>query len=161
MDCEITNNRVDDYGTKKVPGQGNGIQIGEGTGGLCWGNRIANGNGNGILVVGLGDNVIERNTIINAGENGIFCDDRVIKGKAFYFNNNVIINPKGDGFRIYAEGILNILKHNVVIAPGTLGLTTRSKNDSYIFKLSKKVDVSEFNNHFSTDQGLATYYINL
>jgi hypothetical protein len=80
-------------------GQSNGIQIGEGTGGKCFGNVVKNAKGNGIIVLGLGDYEISDNTIINSGENGIFADSRFVNakdgaGKYYLFVKNTIVNSK-------------------------------------------------------------------
>ena len=55
---------------------GNGIQLGEGTGGKCYNNSIKNSYANGMIVLGLGDNVIFNNIIVNSGGQGAFIDSR-------------------------------------------------------------------------------------
>lgn len=114
----IYRNFIENYGTANKPQQNNGIQLGEGTGGLCWGNEINGGKGNGIIVLGL-DNVVFENTIIDAGESGVFADVRGKPiGSGFKFASNTIVNPVGDCFLIYARGVKNELVGNTLIAPG-------------------------------------------
>jgi hypothetical protein len=91
----IANNTVTNAGISPfAAGQSNGIQIGEGTGGSCYGNVVKNARGNGIIVLGLGDNVVFDNTITDSGENGIFADTRTAAPQFFMFINNTIVNSK-------------------------------------------------------------------
>ena len=120
--CEVYNNVVEDYGWKENGTHGNGIQLGEGTGGKCYNNTIKNGFGNGIIVLGWGDNVIFNNLIINPGSFGTFIDSRppATPGDGFKFVNNTIINAASDGVRIYAkdDNLQNQVKNNIIIAQG-------------------------------------------
>jgi hypothetical protein len=80
-------------------GQSNGIQIGEGTGGTCFGNVVKNARANGIIVLGSENIIVSGNVIINSGENGIFADTRFANpkdavGKYIKFINNTIVNSK-------------------------------------------------------------------
>lgn len=125
--AEVYNNTIENFGTANNPSQSNGIQIGAGTGGLCYNNFIKKGNGNGIIVLGLGDNVIFNNIIIDAGENGIFCDERGSTGSGFTFINNTIIRPADDGLRNYAELLsMNRFINNIVADPGAKHVNLRS-----------------------------------
>lgn len=144
VNVKIYNNRVDSTGcegiqvgsaisgaeiysnTVKWPGlspfasgQNNGIQIGEGTGGKCYRNLIKDAPGNGIIVLGLGDNVVYDNIIVNAGAYGIFADSRYTPGPYFEFISNTIINPGLDGIRLNSESIpMNTVINNLFIIPG-------------------------------------------
>jgi hypothetical protein len=150
--AQVYNNTVENFGTKNIANQRNGIQIGEGTGGLCYGNYIKTGPGNGLIVLGLGDNIVHNNVIINAGGFGIFCDERVTPGPGFQFINNTIINPKSDGIRIYAEKVpMNKVINNIIVNPGSYSTYgyPRTGNDAYVYKLSTGVRVEMRNNYFT------------
>lgn len=124
----IFNNVITDYGLANKDGQNNGIQIGEGTGGVCCGNTVSRGNGNGIIILGLGS-IVANNEIYFAGANGIFCDDRPSTLAGFTIVNNVIINPKQDGIRLYADkaGTINIVDGNTVSGYGGYSLNVLSQ----------------------------------
>ncbi|MEN7550717.1 PKD domain-containing protein [Rapidithrix thailandica] len=120
---EIYNNVVENYGYKNNATHGNGIQLGEGTGGLCYNNLIKNGLNSGIHVLGYGNNVVFNNIILDSKTFGIFCDSRqpATPGDGFKFFNNTIINTGSDGMRIYAvdDNLTNLVKNNIIINPGT------------------------------------------
>jgi hypothetical protein len=119
QDTEIYNNRIENYGLKGNMIHANGVQIGEGTTGKLYNNIIQNGRGNGIIMLGLGNNTVYNNIIINPGELGIFCDDRVtINGSQIAFINNTIINPRTDGIRIFSRVTRNRFHNNIITNPG-------------------------------------------
>jgi hypothetical protein len=152
--AEMYNNTVENYGLKNVVNQRNGIQLGEGTGGRCFNNFIKNGPGNGMVVLGLGDNVIHDNVIVDAGSHGIFCGERYSPGPGFKFLNNTIINPKQDGIRIYATVVpMNVIQNNIIVHPGSYSSYTapRSGTDAYVYKLNSDVKVVMSNNYFTQD----------
>jgi hypothetical protein len=93
QDAEVYNNIVKAPGLKPfASGQNNGIQIGEGTGGKCYNNLIKNAPGNGIIVLGLGDNLVYNNYIINSGESWNFRRFEIHpRALTFRFINNTII----------------------------------------------------------------------
>ena len=117
--CEVYGNQVEAYGKRSNSTHGNGIQLGEGTGGKCYNNIIKEGYENGIIVLGKGDNVVFNNLIINTGAHGCFIDARApaTTGSGFKFFNNTIISPGKDGVRIYAtqSGLHNQVKNNLVV----------------------------------------------
>jgi hypothetical protein len=150
----IYNNTIENYGTKNVNNQRTGLQIGEGTGGLCYNNYIKSGPGNGMVVLGLGDNVIHDNVIVNAGSHGIFCDERYTPGPGFKFLNNTIINPSLDGIRLYADLVpMNVIMNNIIVKPGSYGTyaAPRTTADAYVYKLSSAVKLTMSNNYFTQD----------
>ena len=116
---EIYGNLVEDAGRKKNGTHGNGIQLGEGAGGKCYNNVIKNSYSNGIIVLGLGDNVIFNNLIINSGGQGAFIDSRppASPGKGFKFINNTVIHSGENGVRIYATDghMQNHVKNNIIV----------------------------------------------
>lgn len=91
----VYDNIVENYGTANRPQQNNGLQLGEGTGGLCFRNKIRKGTGNGMIVLGV-DNIVFENDIIDAGEHGIYCAKRMEGGVGFKFIRNVVANPGGE-----------------------------------------------------------------
>lgn len=138
----VYNNKVQLYGQRPFANfQNNGVQIGEGTGGLFYNNWIEEGSGNGLILLGRADNIIFNNFIINPGGFGIFTDERGDPvGTGFKFFNNTIINPGDDGLRIYAEQVeMNYFQNNIIVNPGS-GL--------YIKKLFDGVPLEESNNLF-------------
>lgn len=151
----IYKNTIENYGTKNSANQNNGVQLGVGTGGLFYQNFIKDGSGNGLIVVGLGDNIIHDNIIVNAGSHAIFCDDRYTTGDGFKFLNNTLINPKGDGIRIYADNsvLVNLIWNNIIVNPGTYTTYAypRTSTDAYVYKLSSKVNVGIRNNYQTTN----------
>jgi hypothetical protein len=154
VNAKIYGNTVENYGTTNTYNQRNGIQLGEGTGGICYGNLIRKGTGNGMNVLGLGDNVVHDNMIIDAGEAGIFCDERYTPGPGFKFINNTIIRPGADGIRIFANLVpMNVITNNIIVEPGSYSkyVYPRTPNDAYVYKLSKTMVIEMLNNHFTTD----------
>jgi len=149
--AEIYNNTIENFGIINRTNQNCGIQIGSGTGGLAYNNLIKKGTGNGMVVLGLGDNVIYNNIIVDAGANGIFCDERYTPGEGFKFINNTIINPGKDGIRLYAELVpMNTIVNNLIVSPGTLGTYTglRSDDDSFLYLATGIDKLQNANNLF-------------
>jgi hypothetical protein len=144
--AEMYGNTVENYATKNKADQNCGIVLGAGTGGVCYGNYIKVGSGPGIAAFGLADNLIHDNIIINAGQMGIFCDERTEPGAGFKIINNTIINPKTEGMRIYAEKVpSNLVINNIIVNPGSY---TKYTTGSYIMKLSGVIlDIS---NNYTT-----------
>lgn len=143
-DCEIYNNTVKSPGlTPFADAQNNGIQIGEGTGGKCYNNLVKNAPGNGIIVLGLGDNRVYNNFIINSGAYGIFADSRYTPGPNFQFINNTIIGSALDGIRLYSETIpMHTVINNAIIGSGS-GIA--------IYKRSDNVHLTASNNYINAD----------
>lgn len=141
---EVRNNRVRYPGLSPfASGQNNGIQIGEGTGGKCYGNYVFKAPGNGIILLGLGDNDVFDNIIVSAGANGIFADSRWTPGPYFRFVNNDIINPGADGIKMNSEIIpLNLVANNVIVKPGS-GVAIRRMNNI--------VKLTTLNNYITDD----------
>lgn len=135
--AEIFNNDIENFGVDDRAVQNNGIQIGEGTGGLCYNNRVVNGSGTGIIVLGYGDNVLFNNIIIGAKKNGIYCDTRFSPGKGFKFINNTIINPGLDGINVNAQGLENKIFNNLIVNPGNYNAyqadnTSKDGDDAFV-----------------------------
>lgn len=151
--ASIHANTIEDYGLAAVKAQNNGIQIGAGTGGVCYNNLIKRGTGNGMIVMGLGDNIIYNNVIDEAGNFGIFCDERATTGQGFIFLNNSILNPKSDGIRIYAELVpRNIIVNNIITNPGSYYsyVYPRKPDDAFVYR-ANDVKIEMSNNYFSME----------
>lgn len=155
VDCEIYSNSIANYGLSNVNEQNYGLLIGGGTTGKCYNNHILNGSGNGINVLGLGNNILYNNVIVNAGNNvvnnpnnkiAVFFDDRSnIPGSSFHFINNTIINPNGEGVRFISKLTRNnIIANNLVVNPGSYP-TVRDKSKAF-FNISSASDVRLSNN---------------
>jgi hypothetical protein len=133
--CEIYDNRIERHGQRPFDNrndQGNGIQLGEGTGGLCYNNFILNippanavdRTGYSIICLGRGDNVIFNNIMINPSNGGMFVDERggaatiTGPGSGYKIINNTIINPKNNGLLLYSELVeMNVVKNNIIVNP--------------------------------------------
>lgn len=150
---EIYNNTVKNYGMVGREYQNNGIQIGAGTGGQLYNNLVKDGTGNGLIIMGTGDNVIHNNIIVNAGRNGVFCDERYTPGEGFKFINNTIIDPEKDGIRIYADLVpMNAIVNNIIANPGSYGTYSgsRTNNDAFVYLSSADVSARIANNLFAS-----------
>ncbi|MEX1238552.1 MAG: right-handed parallel beta-helix repeat-containing protein [Cyclobacteriaceae bacterium] len=148
---EIYNNTIENYGTVNKEYQNNGLQIGSGTGGAVYNNLIKKGTGNGMIIMGIGDNIIYNNIIVDAGSNGVFCDERYTPGEGYQFINNTIVNPKKDGIRLYSELVpMNTVINNIIVNPGSYASYegTRSKDDAFVYLASPDVNVNISNNLF-------------
>ena len=151
--ASIHANRIENYGMANVKAQNNGIQIGAGTGGVCYNNLVRRGTGNGLIVMGLGDNIIYNNVIDEAGNYGIFCDERYTPGPGFVFLNNTILNPKSDGIRIYAELVpRNVIVNNIITNPGSYYSYgyPRKPDDAFVYR-ADNVNIEMSNNYFSME----------
>lgn len=151
--AEVFNNRIENYGTKNVANQNHGVQFGEGAPGKFYGNYINKGKGNGLIIMGNADNFIHNNVIVNAGRDGIFCEDRTT-GKGFRIINNTIINPGANGIRLYSEMVtMNNVLNNIIVNPGSYSTYKypRTGNDAYVYLLNKTVKIQSLNNYFTRD----------
>jgi len=159
---QIYGNQVENSGTRNIGAQNNAVQLGEGTGGVFYNNFIKGAPGNGLIVLGLGDNLVHNNVIVNAGGSGIFCDDRVTTGSGFKFINNTIVNPQIDGIRLYADvtSLSNVIINNIIVNPGAYSTYKypRTGNDAYVYKLSSKVNVLLANNYFTRSISDVKFY---
>jgi len=142
--CQIYSNTVKNPGISPFSAyQNNGIQIGEGTGGSCFNNLVKNAPGNGIIVLGLGDNVVFNNYILNSKSYGIFADSRYTPGPHFQFINNTIIASALGGIKLNSETIpMNTVINNVIIQPASV---------MPIIRKSSSVKLTASNNYTGTD----------
>ena len=148
--CKIYNNRVTNYSLENYTYQNCGVTIGGITTGLFFNNYIDRGiskaEGPGISLFGSGENYLYNNVIVNAGMDGIFCDDRTtVEGRGFHFMNNTIISPVRDGIRIYSkQSSGNKFYNNLIVDPGSEG-AYNEESKSYIY-FAKGVDFDTANN---------------
>jgi hypothetical protein len=142
--CVIYSNKVKNPGISPFSAyQDNGIQIGEGTGGKCYNNLVKNAPGDGIIVLGLGDNLVFNNYIIDSKAYGIFADSRYTPGPYFQFINNTIIGSALGGIKLNSETIpMNTVINNVIIQSASL---------QPIIKKSSSVNLTASNNYVSTN----------
>jgi hypothetical protein len=150
LNCEVYKNTVKSPGLSPfASGQNNGIQIGEGTGGKCYANLVKNAPGDGIIVLGLGDNLVYANIIINAGAYGIFADSRYTPGPHFEFINNTIIAPALDGIKLNSESIpMNTVINNLFVISGS---------SVAINRMSSAVKLTALNNYVLNDVASCKY----
>ena len=148
--CDIYSNIVKNPGISPFSAyQDNGIQIGEGTGGRCFNNLVRNVPGNGIIVLGLGNNQVYNNYILNSKGYGIFADSRYTPGPNFQFINNTIIASTLGGIKLNSETIpMNTVINNVILQSGS-GLA--------IIKKSSDVKLTALNNYISTDVNILKF----
>jgi len=150
LGCEIYNNMVKTPGISPFASyQNNGIQIGEGTGGKCYNNLVKDAPGNGIIVLGLGDNLVFNNYIINSKGYGIFADSRYTPGPNFQFINNTIIGSALGGIKLNSETIpMNTVINNVIIGSESL---------LPIIKKSSNVKLTASNNYTNNDVNTCSF----
>ncbi len=121
-DASVHHNWISDTGISPFAAyQNNGLQVGGGAGGDCYSNTVLNASAAGIVVVGhLGNNRIFNNVVSNAGQDGIFCDDRAgsVTNTAVAFVNNTIVNSGRDGIRLYNEINKNSVVNNAITGYG-------------------------------------------
>ncbi len=120
--CEISGNTIEKFGQRPFgPWQDNGLQVGEGTGGIVRVNTISDGPGNGIVVLGLGDNVITGNRIARVGRCGIDCQSRpkALVGPGYRIEENVISETGEHAILINApEFTATVVARNHLGQPG-------------------------------------------
>lgn len=148
--CKIHDNIIDGTGVSPFANfQNNGLQIGSGTGGLVYNNFIRNSPGNGISCLGIGDNFIFNNIIINSGDgtsssnSAIFMDEQAhpdsILGSGMKVVNNTIINPRENAFRVYTDRLpTTLIQNNLVVHFGV--------NPKYVHKLNNSVNIVDKTN---------------
>lgn len=159
VNCTIHDNIIDKTGLSPFANfQNNGLQIGNGTGGLVYNNFIRDAPGNGISCLGIGDNFMYNNLIINTGYgepytgsttygSAIFMDeqahDAAVLGSGMKVVNNTIINPTENAFRVYNDRIAStLIQNNLVIKSGT---------KPYVYKLNGNTNTVETTNlYYST-----------
>jgi hypothetical protein len=156
--AEVFNNTIENFGVLGTGSQWSGIQLGEGTGGLCYSNLIKNGTGQGIIALGLGKAVMFNNLIVSVGKQGIFADLRGSGpfGSGYQLINNTIVSSGDDGIEIYAKLVTdkNVLINNLIVDPGTYG-TYGSNTGKAFINNGFAGDIS--NNYYAESAGDAKF----
>lgn len=120
--CEISGNTIEKFGQRPFgPWQNNGLQVGEGTGGVVRDNTISDGPGSGIIVLGLGDNVITGNRITRVGQTGIDCQSRpkALVGPGYCIEDNVVSEAGEHAILVNApEFTATVIARNRLGQPG-------------------------------------------
>jgi hypothetical protein len=145
--CKVYDNVLDSLGQNPFePNQDNGLQLGEGTGGLCYNNWISNSVGNGIICLGIGDNVIYNNVIYKTGESGVYIGElaNVNSGKGVKLINNTIINPTNNGVRVSSGATdTTVIYNNIIVKP------TVASGDPYVRAVNANTKMDQKGNYFT------------
>lgn len=162
-DCEIYNNYISNDSYEGYYNQMSGILIGGGSKCDCYNNIIADGKGDGIEVLGLGDEMIYNNLIINPGKDyypdlavteypkyGVYVANISTSTNAhYYINNNTIISPKTIGILFRnTESANNEIYNNIIINPGALSIY---EDNAYIYSYPAGIDIDISNNYKDSD----------
>lgn len=133
--CNIHDNYVYKDSQEEVFNQMSGILVGGGSDCNCYNNYIEDGKGDGIDLMGVGNQLVYNNIIVNPGQKietktpkelpkqGIFVKDiATIGGSYIHLLNNTIINPRTDGINFSnGETSNSIIANNIIINPGSYG----------------------------------------
>ncbi|MCD6112758.1 MAG: T9SS type A sorting domain-containing protein [Bacteroidales bacterium] len=162
-DCNIYNNYISNDSYSETYNQMSGILIGGGSKCDCYNNIIVDGKGDGIDVLGLGNEKIFNNLIINPGKNyhpelpvnqyqkhGIYITNLSTLPNAFYnIFNNTIISPKTNGILFRnTESKNNKIYNNIIISPGALNIYGDA---AYIYSQPPGIDIDISHNYKDSD----------
>ncbi|MCD4773202.1 MAG: right-handed parallel beta-helix repeat-containing protein [Bacteroidales bacterium] len=157
-DCEIFGNYIFHDSNEEEQWQMSGILIGGGSNCDCYNNTIIDGKGDGIDLLGLGDNRIFNNLIVNPGKtyypnqppteyqkHGIWTGDIVTnQGTDFLIYNNTIISPRTFGIKLSNSSVTdNKIYNNIIVDPGAYNLVG---DDAYINRTSTYININLSNN---------------
>lgn len=175
-DCKIYNNFVFNDSWAEIDFQMSGILIGGGSQCDCYNNTIKDGLGDGIDILGLGNQKIFNNLIINPGrefnpdnptfaaKHGIYIGDiNTLPQAGFYFFNNTIISPKNFGIKMSNEASSgNKAYNNIIIDPGEYsafgdGAYIRTENPNIEFDISNNFFAPVFKDILFTDTIVGNY----
>lgn len=130
VNCRIYNNVITNYGHAPLQGaisaHGNGLQLGEGTGGLCYNNFIKAPVGyetaSSLKVFGI-NNVVFNNILLNANYHAVYATGEPDgPGSVYKIYNNVIVHaPKDASYWPVKLANANVesylVKNNIIINP--------------------------------------------
>ncbi len=167
--CFIHDNSIkyDSYAEEEW--QMSGLLIGGGSNCDCYNNRIEDGKGDGIDVLGLGNQKIFNNLIINAGKTFYPGEDPTIHPKhgiyvgnvftlenaGYYFYNNTIVKPKTTGIRFNNfESYGNKIINNIITEPGAY---SQYGDNSYINVSDPSINITTSNNLNTNDLNLIKF----
>ncbi|WP_017732435.1 right-handed parallel beta-helix repeat-containing protein [Nafulsella turpanensis] len=115
-DVEIFCNQIRNYGTANKHAQNQAIQLGLGTTGRTYNNKIFGGSGPGIVVQGIGDNFVYNNLIVNPGQEAFNVNTRqTLPGKGVYIINNTVVGAQNGVIREYVNKAANNVFYNNLI----------------------------------------------
>lgn len=116
---KIHHNLVENFGISPfADAQDNGVQIGEGSSGDMYMNKVINGPGNGIIVLGQGNTRVFNNLVVNPGTHGAFVDNRGQASGDVAFINNTFVGVKDGGIKTYNELVGNKFYNNIIVGSG-------------------------------------------
>jgi hypothetical protein len=168
-DCEIYNNYIlhDSYAEENF--QMSGILIGGGSNCDCYNNKIIDGKGDGIDLMGLGNQKLFNNLIVNPGKtyhpndppteykkHGIWVGDVfTYPNENYYFFNNTIISPRTFGIKLANEVINeNIVYNNIIVDPGAFQTVGE---EAYINLANTFINLISSNNYFTTNSASVNF----
>ncbi|MCF8302750.1 MAG: right-handed parallel beta-helix repeat-containing protein [Bacteroidales bacterium] len=159
-DCQIYDNLVIEDSKAAVDFQMSGVLIGGGSQCDCYNNIIRDGLGDGIDILGLGNQKIYNNLIVNPGrdyneknvaypeKHGIYIGDvNTLPDASFYFFNNTIVNPKTFGIKMTNEASDGNKAYNNIIVKS--GAYNTYGDGSYIRIENQNIEFDISNNYFS------------
>jgi hypothetical protein len=116
-DIKIYSNNVYNYGITNELWQNHGVQIGQGTTGDFFNNKVSTGPAEAISLFGGGNNRVYDNVIINSGAAAIYQNDRgAIPGSNYQVMNNIIIDPKERGVTMVSNHTgTNKITGNIIV----------------------------------------------
>lgn len=116
-DVEIFCNQIRNYGTLNKHSQNHGIQLGLGTTGRTYNNRIIEGSGPAIVVQGIGDNFIYNNLIVNPGQEAFNINTRqTLPEKGVYIINNTVVGARNGVIREHInKAANNVFFNNLLV----------------------------------------------
>ena len=115
-DVEVFCNQIKNYGTANKHAHNQAIQLGLGTTGRTYSNRIFGGSGPGIVVQGIGNNFIYNNLIVEPGQEAFNVNTRqTLPGKGVYIINNTVIGADNGVIREYVNKAANNVFYNNLI----------------------------------------------
>ena len=167
-DVEVFCNYIRNYGTLNKHAQNQGIQLGLGTTGRLYNNRINKGTGPAIVIQGIGDNFIYNNLIVDPGQEAFNINTRqTLPGKGVYIINNTVVGAQQGVIREHVNKAANnvffnnllvnsssnwnhlkpytdwTLAHNLITDVGALVFKESEENRYQLDSSSKAVDAGK------------------
>jgi hypothetical protein len=127
-DIEINNNSIYNYGSKNVPQQNGGVQLGLGTAARFYNNLIKNGTGPALAIQGIGNEFIYNNVFVNPGKDGAITINtrptplstdiinRGYAGGVYLINNTFVSATTGVVQEFVNAAPGNVMYNNLVVA---------------------------------------------
>jgi len=147
QDVEVHHNTVEGYGQDPFAShQDNGIQIGAGTTGRWYDNKVHRGPGNALIIIGLGNISVFNNELVDT--QGIYIHKDASPGAEVAIQNNTFIGTKVRGISTPNQ-VARIKVHNNIMAtlPGVVPI--RRENSGVV--------LTDSNNLFDTMDNLGRF----